>query len=82
MQQANGLIIALHAIDQEEKSADRDKPVNIDDCIHSYVDEVSKHRPEPAEIQEKVKRKRSKYHREKPLTEEGQTIYQIRRSEK
>jgi hypothetical protein len=82
IQQANGLIIALHAIDQEEKSADRDKPVNIEDCLYSYVDELSKHHPSPSEIQAKVTRKRSKYHREKPLTEEGQRIYQIRRSEK
>jgi hypothetical protein len=81
MQQANGLIIAIHAIDQEEKSADRDKPVNIEDCIYSYVDELSKHHPSPSEIQEKLTRKRSKYHREKPLTEEGQRIYHIRRCE-
>ena len=81
MQQANGLIIALHAIDQEEKRADRDKPVNIEDCIYSYVDEVSKHRPDQAEIQSKVTRKRSKYHREKPTFEKGQRIYQIKRCE-
>jgi hypothetical protein len=82
MQQANGLIIAIHAIDQEEKSADRDKPVNIEDCICSYVDELSKHHPSPSEIQEKLTRKRSKYHREKPTTDEGQRIYRIRRCEK
>ena len=82
MQQANGLIIALHAIDQEEKRADRDKPVNIKDCLDSYVDELNKHCPNPTEIQEKVKRKCSKYHREKPTIEEGQMIYRLRRYEK
>jgi hypothetical protein len=81
MQQATGLIIALHAINQEEEGADRNKPVYIEDCLHSFVDELSKDHPSPSEIQEKVKRKRSKYHREKPLTEEGQRIYRIRRCE-
>jgi len=82
MQQANGLIIALHAIDQEEKRADRDKPVNIDDCIYSYVDELIKHRPDPLVIQAKVTRKRAKFHREEPTIEKGQILYRLRRYEK
>jgi hypothetical protein len=82
MQQANGLIIALHAIDQEEKKEDRNKPVKIEDCINSYNIELNKHHPNPSEIQEKVTRKRSKFHREEPMIEEGQMIYRIRRSEK
>jgi hypothetical protein len=82
VQQANGLIIAIHAIDQEEKNADLNATVNINDCVISYVEELNKHHLSPSEIQEKVTRKRAKYHREKPLTEEGQRIYQIRRSEK
>jgi hypothetical protein len=78
MQQANGLIIALHAIDQEEKKAAIDEPVKIEDILDSYNAELKKHRPSPADIQEKVTRKRSKYHREKSTIEEGQTIYRIR----
>ena len=53
MQQANGLIIAIHAIDQEEKRADQDKPVNMEDCINSYVNEVSKHHPIPLKYKKK-----------------------------
>jgi len=82
MQQANGLIIALHAIDQEEKRVDRDKPVNIEDCINSYNIELKKHCPVPDEIQEKITRKRAKFHREKPTIEKGQILYRLRRYEK
>jgi hypothetical protein len=77
MQQANGLIVALHAIDQEEKKANRDKLVKIEDCIYSYVDEVTKHYPNPSEIHAKVTRKRSKYHREKLNPESTGGIYKI-----
>lgn len=45
MQQANGLITSIHAIDQEEKREDRDKPVNIEDCIDSYVNELRRNSP-------------------------------------
>jgi hypothetical protein len=81
-QQANGLITSIHAIDQEEKRADRDKPVNIEDCINSYVNEVSKHPQYSAEVQEKVTRKRAKFHREEPIIKEGQRVYRLRRHEK
>jgi hypothetical protein len=79
MQQANGLITALHAIDQEEKKTPINEPVKIEDLLDSYNAELKKHRPNPLDIQEKVTRKRSKYHREEPPTGEGQTIYRIRR---
>jgi hypothetical protein len=82
MKQANGLIVALHAIDQEEKREDRDKPVNMVDCLNSYVNELERNFPESAETTAKVKRKRSKYHRENPPIEEGQMIYCLRRYEK
>ena len=54
---------------------DQDKPVNMEDCINSYVNEVSKHQPYPSEVQEKVTRKRAKFHREEPPLKEGQRIY-------
>ncbi len=66
MQQANGILMSLHASKQEKNNEDRDKPVKIEDCIRSYVHEVRKHPLAPSEIQEKVIRKRSKFHREKP----------------
>lgn len=81
MQQANGLIVALHAIDQEENKADRDKPVEMIDCIRSYAVELNKHPLAPLEIQSKLKRKRSKYHRETPEIEDGQILYKLRRHE-
>jgi hypothetical protein len=81
MQQVNGLIESLHAINQEEKKADREKPVRIEDCVGSYRNELNKHPPDPVEIQSKVTRKRAKYHREKPTIEEGQRIYRIRQRE-
>lgn len=36
MQQVNGLVLSLHAINQEEKIEDQDKPVNMEDCMRSY----------------------------------------------
>jgi hypothetical protein len=66
MQQANGLITSIHAIDQEEKREDRDKPVNIEACIDSYINELRRNSPGLEQITENVKRKRSKYHREAP----------------
>jgi hypothetical protein len=77
MQQANGLIQSIHAIDQEEKRVDQDIPVNMEDCINSYVNEVSKHHPYPSEVQEKVTRKRAKFHREEPMNHEGQIPYRL-----
>lgn len=74
MMQANGLIQSLHAIDQEEKRVDRDKPVNMGDCINSYINELEKNFPESAETTSKVTRKRARFHREEPMIEEGQTI--------
>lgn len=82
MQQANGLIIALHAIDQEEKSERMNKPVRIYDCINSYKNELKRHCPDPDQIEEKLARKRAKFHREKPKIEEGQILYRLRRHEK
>ncbi len=80
MQQANGLIIALHAIDQEENKADLDKPINIKDCLVSYNNEIKKDCPTPDQIQEKVIRKRAKFHREKPIIEKGQIPYRLVKS--
>jgi len=80
IQQANGHIQSLYAIYQEENKADRDKPVNMDDCINSYVNEQKSHRPDASELQAKITRKRSKYHREKPTIEGGQILYRLNRS--
>jgi hypothetical protein len=82
VQQANGLITAIHAIDQEEKRVDRDKPVDMGDCVNSYIDELEKNFPEPAVTTARVIRKRSKYHREEPSIEEGQILYGLKRCEK
>jgi hypothetical protein len=82
MQQANGYIVAIHAIDQEEKGVDRNKPVNMKDCNNSYNIELEKDCPTPDQIQEKVTRKRAKFHREEPIIKEGQKIYRLRRHEK
>jgi len=79
MQQANGLIIAIHAIDQEEKKTDLDKTINIEDCINSYNNELKNHCPNTDEIQNKVMRKRAKFHREEQMIEEGQTIYRLKK---
>jgi hypothetical protein len=77
MQQANGLIVALHAIDQEEKREDRDKPVSMFECVTSYVNELEKNYPESAETTAKVASKRAKVHREEPIIEEGQIPYRL-----
>jgi hypothetical protein len=79
MQQANGYIVAIHAIDQEEKKADRDKPVNMVDCLNSYVNELERNFPESVETTAKVTRKRAKFHREEPMIEEGQIPYRLRK---
>jgi hypothetical protein len=79
MQQASGMIVSLHAIALEEQGAKRDTQVKIDDCVISYVKEIVEHRKDLPDIQEKLARKRSKYHREKPKAEPGQTIYTINR---
>jgi hypothetical protein len=79
MQQANGIISSLHAIKQEEKNEDRDKPVNIGDCIRSYNDELRNNLPDWSALQAKIKRKRSKYHRVKPTLKEGQILYKLKR---
>lgn len=82
MQQITGSIISLHAIDQEENKEDRDKPVKMEDCVNSYINEVNRNRPDQVELQNKVIRKRSKYHREESPLKEGQKIYWLRRYEK
>jgi hypothetical protein len=81
MQQINGCMISVHAINQEEKGADRNETVSIDDCLNSCSNEIKRNSPKPEEITDKVIRKRSKYHREKPPVEEGQTLYMLRRNE-
>jgi hypothetical protein len=78
MQQVNGLIIALHAINLEEQGADRNKKVNLNDCIKSYAIEFNKDFQSPSELQQKIKRKRSKYHRAFSTLKEGQRRYEIR----
>ena len=77
MQQANGLIQSLHAINQEEKNIDRNEPVKIEDCLNSYVAELKKHCPNPLEVKERVTKKRARYHREEPMIQKGQIPYRI-----
>ncbi len=64
MQQANGLIMSLHAINQEEKGEKRDKPVNIEDCLNTYAKELEKNPPGQEKVTAKINKKRSKCHRE------------------
>lgn len=80
MQQANGLIIALHAISQEETGAKLEQEVYMGDCVASYINELERNFPQPSETTIKVTRKRSKYHREKPTHEKNDRIYQQRRA--
>jgi hypothetical protein len=80
MQQANGLIIALHAISQEETGAKLEQEVYMGDCVSSYINELERNFPQPSETTIKVTKKRSKYHREKPTYEKGDRIYQQRRA--
>jgi hypothetical protein len=82
MQQANGLIQSVHAINQEEKRVDQNKPVNMGDCINSYINELERNFPESKETTVKVTRKRAKFHREEPPLKEGQSIYRPRWYEK
>jgi hypothetical protein len=77
MQQMNGLVIAMHAIDQEENKTDLDEPVNMEDCVTSYNNERKNNCPNPNEIKEKILRKRAKFHREEPMIEEGQILYRL-----
>jgi len=77
MQQANGLIQSIHAINQEERNIGRDKPVNVEDCLNSYVNELKNNPLKPSELEERIKRKRAKYHREKELIKENQSIYRF-----
>ena len=82
MQQVNGLIIAIHAIDREENKTDIEEPVNMEDCVASYNNERKNNCPNPNEIKEKILRKRAKFHREEPMNQEGQTIYRLKKNEK
>jgi hypothetical protein len=75
--QVNGLITAIHAINQEEESADHNTPVKMNDCVDSYIHELNKTSFNSSEIQNKVARKRSKYHRETPIQEISQPSYII-----
>jgi hypothetical protein len=82
MQQANGLIQSLHAINQEENNIDRNDPVKIEDCLNSYAAELKKHHPNPSEVKDRITKKRAKYHREEPIIEKGQMVYRLRRDKK
>lgn len=75
MQQANGLITAIHAINQEETRAVHDAPVKMNDCLASYIHELKQNPLDPSDIQCKVARKRSRYHRETPIKEPAQSDY-------
>jgi len=77
MQQANGLIVSLHAINLEEQGANKNTKAKIDDCVISYVKEIEEHWEELPDIQKRLALKRSKYHREKPKPKPDQTVYKI-----
>ncbi|HOO91688.1 MAG TPA: hypothetical protein PLA74_12765, partial [Syntrophales bacterium] len=70
IQQANGMIISLHAIRQEEGIVDSNKPSSIKDCVASYVEELMRNSDKLPNVQSRLKQKRSKYHREKISAEE------------
>ncbi|MCE5263160.1 MAG: hypothetical protein LLG97_06460, partial [Deltaproteobacteria bacterium] len=77
MQQANGLIKSIHAIDQEEERADREKTISMDDCLASYKNELRMHPESPSEIKANVTRKRARYHREIPKLKHTENTYRI-----
>jgi hypothetical protein len=77
MQQANGLIKSIHAIDQEEKRADREKPISMDDCLASYKNELRMHPESPSKIKANVTKKRARYHREIPKLMHTENTYKI-----
>jgi len=77
IQQVNGLIQSLHAIEQEENNVDRNEPVKIEDCLNSYVNELKRNSPNPSEVKDRITKKRAKYHREEPMIKEGYIPYRI-----
>jgi hypothetical protein len=79
VQQANGLIAALHAIMQEETGKGPDEPVKGADCLATYAREFYTDASAVSKIEEKVKKNRSRYHRERPIREPGQLVYVIKR---
>lgn len=82
IQQINGLVTSVHAINLEEKGEDRNKPVDMNDLFDSCINELKRNSPGPEKTTENIRRKRSKYHREKPPIEEGQILYELKRWEK
>ena len=82
MQQIKGCMISVHAINQEEKGADRNETVSIGDCLNTCSNELKKYSPKPEEITDKVTRKRSKYHREEPTHGKVDRIYRLKAVEK
>ena len=79
VQQANGLIAALHAIRQEETGMNPDEPVKGADCLATYANEFYADLSAVNKIGEKVKKNRSRYHREKPILEPGREVYVIQK---
>jgi hypothetical protein len=79
VQQINGSMKSLHAIDQEEKREDREKTIRMEDCLASYTEELRKYPEDPSEIKANVTKKRARYHRESLNLDPAQNIYKIRR---
>jgi len=77
MQQANGLIQSLHAIEQEENDVDRNEPVKIEDCLDSYINELKRNSPNPTEVKDRITKKRARYHREETMIKEGYIPYRL-----
>lgn len=80
IRQANGLIISLKAIDQGERGINHGKPLTMTDAIITYAQEIANHQMENEDIEERLKKKRSRYHRVCSLTgSEGDIVrYKLR----
>lgn len=70
VQQVNGGVMSLYVLNQEIRGLKQDTPVIFDECLEAYLKEQNNYSFESSEIEKKLARKRSKYHREKISSED------------
>jgi hypothetical protein len=71
LSQGYGYMISLYAKILDEHDADLSKPISIDDCLDVFFLELLTNKEHLPDIQEKVARKRAKYHRETATSVDG-----------
>ncbi|MDD5474894.1 MAG: hypothetical protein PHU03_00090 [Syntrophales bacterium] len=83
LQQINGSIISLKAIEQEERGINDSGPLTMQDAVLTYAQEITNHQMEYEDIQERLKKKRARYHRELSLSKnlEGEDMYELREAQ-